>query len=220
MIKTLALIHTSPVLVPVFAQLAGERLPGISVFHMVDESLIKNTIAAGRLTKVTSRRVLSMIESAELAGAGAAMVTCSSIGPAVSAARAFVEIPVLRIDEAMAEAAVVQGRRIGVAATLRTTLEPTVELLESTAGRMNRGIEVVPCLCDGAFDAVISGQPERHDALVKESLERVLPQVDVVVLAQASMARVAAALPPGSKPVLASPRLAMEQARRLLVEAA
>ncbi|MEZ5353802.1 MAG: aspartate/glutamate racemase family protein [Bryobacteraceae bacterium] len=217
MIKTLAFIHTSPVLVPTFTQLSTELLPGLSIFHMVDESLIKNTIAAGKLTKVTTRRVLSLIESAELAGSGAVMVTCSSIGAAVSLSRPFIDIPVLRIDEAMAEAAVAKGGRIGVAATLRTTLDPTLELLQSTARRGEKNIETVPCLCEGAFEAVISGQTERHDLLVTEALKKLRKDVDVVVLAQASMARALGSIPVDGTPVLTSPRLAMESARALLL---
>ena len=195
--RTLAFIHTSPVLVPAFTQLAAELLPGVNVFHMVDESLIKNTIAAGGLTKPTARRVLSLIESAEQAGAGAAMVTCSSIGQAVSESRPFIDIPVFRIDEAMAEAAVANGGRIGVAATLRTTLDPTLELLEATAQRGGKSIETVPCLCEGAFEAVISGQTELHDRMVTEALQQLVKQVDLVVLAQASMARVLGAVDAG-----------------------
>jgi len=47
---------------------------------MVDESLIRNTIAAGQLTKSTVRRMVSMISAAHEGGADAVMVTCSSIG--------------------------------------------------------------------------------------------------------------------------------------------
>jgi Asp/Glu/hydantoin racemase len=219
MIHTLAFIHTTPVVVPTFTQLAGELLPELKCFHMVDESLLKNTIAAGKLTKTTTRRVLGMIESAELAGADAVMVTCSSIGPAVSLSRQFMEIPVLRIDEAMAEAAVSKGKRIGVAATLRTTLEPTLELLEATARRNGKSIETVACLCEGAFEAVSSGQPERHDFLVSEALQKLMKDVNVVVLAQASMARVLTSMPPYDTPVLTSPRLAVESARVQLLGA-
>ena len=220
MSKTLALIHTSPVLVPAFTQLAGELLPGVNTFHMVDESLIKNTIAAGRLTKATAKRVLSLIDSAQQSGADAAMVTCSSIGEAVSLSRPFIDIPVLRIDEAMAEEAVAKGGRIGVAATLRTTLDPTLELLCATARSREKSVETIPCLCEGAFEAVVSGQTELHDRLVTEALEKLMNTVDVVVLAQASMARVLAKLPATETPILTSPRLAMESARRQLFETA
>ncbi|MBS1827909.1 MAG: aspartate/glutamate racemase family protein [Acidobacteria bacterium] len=216
MSKTLAFLHTSPVLVPAFTSLAAELLEGIRTFHMVDESLIKNTIAAGSLTKDTARRVFRHVESAQMAGADAVLVTCSSIGAAVPMARPLIDVPVMRIDEPMAEAAVSQGRKIGVAATLNTTLEPTLELLRQTADRMGRPAEMVACLCEGAFEAVVRGDTEHHDALVRTAIERLVKAVDVVVLAQASMARVVAAMPAQPAPVLSSPRLAMERAREVL----
>jgi Asp/Glu/hydantoin racemase len=206
-----AFVHTSPVLVPVFTQLAEEYLPGVACFHMADESLIKNTIAAGRLTPTTARRVLTLIESAQQAGAGAVLVTCSSIGEAVAASRPFIEIPVFRIDEAMAEAAVERGARIGVAATLRTTLEPTLALLQATAAQRGRKVETIACLCDGAFESMLAGDVARHDALVIDALSRLVQDVDVAVLAQASMARVLPSIHAGQTPVLTSPRLAMER---------
>lgn len=216
MSKTLAFLHTSPVLVPAFTSLAAELLQGIRTFHMVDESLIKNTIAAGSLTKETARRVFRHVESAQMGGADAVLVTCSSIGAAVPMARPLIDVPVMRIDEPMAEAAVTQGRKIGVAATLNTTLEPTLELLRQTADRLGKPAEMVACLCEGAFEAVVRGDTDHHDALVRTAIERLVKTVDVVVLAQASMARVVAAMPAQPVPVLSSPRLAMERAREVL----
>ena len=54
---------------------------------MVDESLIKNTIEAGSMQKITARRLIAMVESAGMAGADAVLVTCSSIGEAVTTAQ-------------------------------------------------------------------------------------------------------------------------------------
>ena len=115
--RKLAFLHTSHVLIPLFTQLAKEHLPGIETFHMTDESLIRNTIAAGRLTPNTIRRVAAMIGLAHDGGADAVMVTCSSIGHATALARSQYDFPVLRIDEALADTAVAAGTRIGVAAT-------------------------------------------------------------------------------------------------------
>ena len=84
--KKLGLIHTSATLVPVFAQLCKEKLPGVEVFNIADDSLVKGIMAAGSLTAQISRRVAGYLESAELAGADYILVTCSSIGPAVEAA--------------------------------------------------------------------------------------------------------------------------------------
>jgi len=187
---------------------------------MVDESLIQNTIRANELTKVTIRRVIDMIGSARDGGADGVVVTCSSIGPAVNLARGLFDFPLVRVDEAMAEEAIRRGRRIGVAATLRTTLEPTVALLRDKAIDAGRAVDVEESLCEGAFAAVLSGDTVTHDRLLSDSLAHLRKSVDVVVLAQASMARVVETLPAGNEhvPILSSPELAVKQARSLLLQ--
>jgi Asp/Glu/hydantoin racemase len=216
--QTLALIHTSPTLTPMFGKLCARFLPETTIFHMVDESLITDTIREGQLRRVTMRRLLALIESAEMAGADAVMVTCSSLGPGVALGQQLFDIPVIRIDEAMAEAAVRMGRRIGVMATLRTTLEPTIALLREKAAEAGIDIEIVDSLCDGAFDAVLAGNTAVHDRILSEALKSEMKGVDVVILAQASMARVVTAMPDGtlSMPVLSSPELAVKSARAIL----
>jgi Asp/Glu/hydantoin racemase len=216
--QTLALIHTSPTLTPMFGKLCARFLPETTIFHMVDESLITDTIREGQLRRVTMRRLLALIESAEMAGADAVMVTCSSLGPGVALGQQLFDIPVIRIDEAMAEAAVRMGRRIGVMATLRTTLEPTIALLREKAAEAGIDIEIVDSLCDGAFDAVLAGDTAVHDRILSEALKSEMKGVDVVILAQASMARVVTAMPDGtlSMPVLSSPELAVKSARAIL----
>jgi Asp/Glu/hydantoin racemase len=125
-------------------------------------------------------------------------------------------VPVLRIDEPMADEAVRLGSRVGVLATLRTTLEPTAELVERRGREAGKQVEVVARVCDGAFEALQAGDRERHDELVREGLRSLAAQVDVVVLAQASMARVAETAPDVAVPVLSSPRLGMQRAAELL----
>lgn len=213
---TVGFVHTVLTLAPTFDALADELLPGAERFHIADESLLGVTRKAGALTPATRRRVLGYVESAAEAGADVVVVTCSSIGPAVDASRDFVPVPVLRIDEPMADEAVRIGSRVGVLATLSTTLEPTAELVE----RRGNGVQVVPRLCEGAFDALRSGDVERHDELVREGLRGLAQEVDVVVLAQASMARVVDALPEEERtvPVLSSPRLGMQRVAELLAQ--
>jgi Asp/Glu/hydantoin racemase len=210
--KTLGLVHTSATLVPVFAQLCKEKLPGVNVFNIADDSLVKGIITAGSLTPTIARRVAAYLESAELAGADYIMVTCSSIGPAVEAAAKLIGVPVLRVDQPMADKAATTGKRIGVIATLRTTLEPTADLISRRAALAGKQIELTSRLCEGAFEALMSGQPAVHDAKVAAALKELSQQVDVIVLAQASMARVVDTLAPEDKrvPILASPAIAVD----------
>ncbi|MGZ4352795.1 MAG: aspartate/glutamate racemase family protein [Gaiellaceae bacterium] len=217
---TLAFVHTVLSLPPTFAALAEELVPDAEVFHVVDESLLNVTRTTGSLTPVTRRRVLGHVESAAEAGADLVVVTCSSIGPAVDASAGFVPVPVLRIDEPMADEAVRLGTRVGVLATLATTLEPTAELVEQRGRAAGKPVEVVSRLCEGAFEALQAGDRDRHDALVRAGLAELSEGVDVVVLAQASMARVTDALSEDERtvPVLSSPRLGMLRVAELLAQ--
>lgn len=218
MTRTLALLHTSSVLVPVFTDLANQFLPDDRVFHMVDESLIKNTIAAGRLEKVTIRRLIKAVESAGLAGADVVMVTCSSMGPGIDIAQQIFDFPVLRVDLPMAEEAVKIGRRIGVFATLATTLAPTSDLIRQAAESQKKDSQIEMCLCEGAFEALIAGDSGKHDQLVTDKLLDLLKRVDVVALAQASTARIVQQIPDEKKcvPILSSPKLGMQRAAQVL----
>jgi Asp/Glu/hydantoin racemase len=219
---TLAFLHTVLTLAPTFSQLAQELSPGTEVFHIADESLLTVTRRAGSLTPVTKRRVLGHVMSAVDAAADLVLVTCSSIGPAVDLVHELVPVPVLRVDEPMVDEAVRLGRSIGVLATLSSTLEPTAELVDRRGRAAGKPVRVVARLCDGAFDALAAGDRDSHDELVRDGLRQLCGDVDVVVLAQASMARVAEALPDQERtvPVLSSPRLAMIRVADLLARQA
>ena len=210
--KTLGLIHTSATLVPVFAALCKAKLPGVDVFNIADDSLIKDVIRRGELTPLTAQRVAGHVASAEAAGADYILVTCSSIGRAIEAAAAKAGVPVLRVDQPMADLAVQTGKRVGVVATLPTTLEPTADLISRRAQKAGKQIEITSRLCEGAFEALMSGDAATHDAKVAAALKELSKQVDVIVLAQASMARVVDTLAAEDKrvPILASPGLAVD----------
>jgi Asp/Glu/hydantoin racemase len=219
--RRVVLVHTVAALVPVFQELA-KGLPGdVKTSNIVDESLLEDAITTGGLTHSVNRRVVDHILSAADSGAVAVLATCSSIGPAVEIASQLVEVPVLRIDEPMASAAVESGKRIGVLATASSTLNPTVDLLRRYAQRLKKDVEVVPVLKDGAFAAMRSGDGARHDQIIGEALIELGMDVDAIVLAQASMARVVATLEPGalSVPVFSSPSSGMARLASVLAEA-
>lgn len=215
--RTLALIHTSATLVPVFQQLCKAHLPDVATFNIVDDSLVRAIGAKGALTPDIARRVEAYITSAEAGGADHILVTCSSIGPAVEASAPFCSVPVLRVDQPMADLAVRSGRRIGVIATLRTTLEPTADLVRRRAALAGSESVLVSRLCEGAFEALMAGDAATHDRLVGAALRELSGEVDVILLAQASMARVVDTLAPEDRriPILASPPLAIEHLAKL-----
>jgi Asp/Glu/hydantoin racemase len=212
---SIALLHTSPSMIPVFKALTDELLgTSATTFNMVDESLLRDIIRDKGLSPGTADRLVGHVRAGEQAGADIVLVSCSSMGRAVERSRDGAHAIVMRVDEPMADKAIATGSRIGVIATLPSTLKPTVDLLRERA--------VTESLVDGAFEAVISGDGAKHDELVKAALVKLVKDVDVVVLAQASMARVVDALSPAEKPVpiLSSPRLAVERLKELVAQRA
>ncbi len=213
--RRLGIVHTVSRLAPTFAELAEELLPAVETIVIADELLLKRTIRDGAVDDVTRDRLRGHVKALSDYGVDAVLVTCSSVGGVVDEIAPGADVPVLRVDRAMAEQAVTLGSSVGVLATLPTTLAPTTELVKAAAREAGRAVTVVPRLCDGAFAALARGDDRRHDAIIAEELDRLAAEVDVVVLAQASMARIAGAWSTGDTRVLSSPRLAMERLAEL-----
>jgi len=205
--KTLGLIHTSATLIPVFQELCKQYLPGVATFNIVDDSLVRNIRERGEVTPEIYKRVADYVASAEDSGADYILVTCSSIGAPIEAAAANAGVPVLRVDQPMADLAVQTGKRIGVIATLPTTLEPTSDLVKRRAALAGKEIELKSVVVEGAFEALMGGDAAKHDQLVGDALRSLSKDVDVILLAQASMARVVDTLGEADKtvPIVASP---------------
>jgi Asp/Glu/hydantoin racemase len=221
-VKSLALIHTVAGLIPTFDELIRKHLPEWQPFNIVDESLLRNTIRDGHLTAATARRVAAYIWSAADAGADAILVTCSSIGAAVDAAQPLCAVPLVRVDEGMVEEAIRLGNRIGVVATLSTTLDPTRDLLARHAMAAGRVIAVEARICAGAFAALSRGDRAEHDNIVRTEIAALAADVDVIVLAQASMARALTGpdAPRIAIPMLSSPELGVRTLRERVVASA
>lgn len=215
----IAVIHTSPATVDVFAPLLRERLPGRPIVNLLDDSILPELRDnGGDVSAIGSRwRIYAAIAK----GRGAALIlnACSSIGELSALVSAELGIPIVRVDAAMARAAVARGSRIAAAATLRSTLRPTCELLRRTAAEAGAEVAVEPVLVEGAFEALASGDRTLHDDLLATALARAAAACDVVVLAQASMARVLPRLAAADRELfLVSPPFAVEEVAARLGE--
>ncbi|MCE1195002.1 aspartate/glutamate racemase family protein [bacterium] len=215
--RTIAAIYTGVALVKPLSDQLKEALPGFRIMNILDDSLIAEIIAEGRLTPAVRRRLYSYYDAAASAGAELILNTCSSIGDAVYAAREFIPVPIVRIDEAMARRAVAEASRIAVLATLSTTLDPTISLVKRCAAEAGKTVTAISAVAEGAFPAITAGDAATHDRLVAETAKKVAEDCDVILLAQGSMARMEAPLRElTGKTVYSSPRLAIETLKKML----
>jgi hypothetical protein len=91
------------------------------------------------------------------------------------------------------------------------------ESLARASKRQGKPIEIEEVLRQDAWEALGAGQGERHDAILAEEAARLAPKVDLIILAQASMARALPRLPGDlGVPVLTSPSLAVEKVKEVL----
>ena len=208
-------VHTVQPLIGVFNRLAAEIIPGVDIKHILDEPLLEAVqqqrgLDAGNIDRLRTHATL-----AESIGADAVLVTCSTISPLVEPLRHQFSIPLFAIDEVMADHAIRSGPRIGVLATNPTTSEPTRKMLLDKAQKAGIQIELKMVVVPNALKAVLSGDGATHDRLLTAAIADIYPDVDLIVLAQASMARVLDVLSPEllTKPVYSSPHLALEKLR-------
>jgi Asp/Glu/hydantoin racemase len=211
MIRRVAFIHTVAALVERFRPRFQSELPGTDCVHMLDESVLQDLMRAGPSASIT-RRVAGLAMLAADAGADLIVFTCSSTSPAIDAARRLVDVPILKIDDPLYELAAQEPGRVGLVCTTSSTVEPSRALLAEHAVRSGQAIGIRSTLCGAAFEALLAGRRDEHDRLVVEAAAAIAPEVDRIVLAQASLAHLAGSLEERLKmPVMASPELMVRE---------
>ena len=197
--------------------LAAELLPGTGLINFMDDSILPELVVnGGRLSEV-EERWLSYVRFAHQAEANLVLSACSSVGELVEKAGRLVPIPVLRIDEAMCDEAVRRACTIGVAATLPITLDPTLRLIQRKAGAAGKPVKIRSALASSAYQKLMAGDKAGHDAELLAVLQELAGEVELIVLAQASMAQVLPGLSPADQArFLSNPRSGMERVKQVM----
>ena len=215
--KKVALIHTGFALVEVLTKLFKKIIPNVELIHILDDSLLREVLANGKVTKPVIRRMISYYRAAEQYRVDLIFNVCSSVGEVADIARQIIDTPVVKIDEKMAEDAVARSTNIGVAATLKTALDPTCRLLKKKAEAIGKEINIKKTLCPGAFEKLMSGNPKKHDQIVLRGVKELAEDVEVIVFAQGSMARLKENLDKDlSNKVLTSLESGVKEARKVI----
>lgn len=215
--KKVVIIHTSFISVETLNALFAEIVPEAKVHNLVDDTLLPEIMANGGVTDRIIKRYCAYAVQAESTGADLIFNQCSSIGPAADVAAKMLGIPLLKVDQAMAEQAVDAGPRISVVATIGTTLKPSVALIENVAREKNKRVQVRSVLLPDAYEALfLRKDAQTHNRIIIEKIREIEKQSDVIVLAQGSMVTLLDELKDVSVPLLTSPRSGVTRARQVL----
>lgn len=192
----------------IYADVLGE----CELVEIVDPTLIADLVAEGHITEALNQRAMTCFERAAQENPDLILCACSSIGSQAEEANGKYPMPVLRIDQAMAEKAVTLGKRIAVVASFETTLGPTSDLILRCGEKAKVELEITPVVLKDYMPLVKSGQAAEALDLLKGKITELGGNHDVIVLAQASFGgQLDQVQPLVSIPVLASPILCAEQ---------
>lgn len=208
----IACIHTSNVSYYELKDLFTKTAPEVELFNIVDDSLLEEVKTVGHITPAIVSRMCSYFKIAESLGADLIFNQCSSVGEASDIAAKCVNIPVVKVDEAMAEKAVEIGTRIAVIATVASTVAPSSNLVRTKAKLAGKEVVVDEVLVDGALDILMKEKDvEKHNRLVLNAIDQASNDHDVIVLAQGSMTALLPYLKETKVPVLTSPAMGVKK---------
>ncbi|MDR1659227.1 MAG: aspartate/glutamate racemase family protein [Desulfovibrio sp.] len=215
--KRLVLLHSVGFIADLFKPLLVERVPELECIHIVDEGILCETAKAGGLTPCIVRRIAVQALLASDLRPDMILFTCSATSPAVDFVRGMVSMPVMKIDDPLADAALREGNSIAFIGTTKGSLGPGVDLIRTRAISAGKNASVTPVLLESAFAARTAGNIEEHDRIVGGKAREMAVGHDVVVLGQASMSHLADPLRRAiGKPVLGSVSLCLEELKKLL----
>lgn len=212
----IALIHATPVAIePIRA--AFKRLwPAARTTNLLEDSLSADLAQEGRLTEKMTERFVTLARYARNCGADAILFTCSAFGPAIEAARASLDVPVLRPNEAMLDEALAAGTHIGLLATFEPSLPSLKAELDQLARAKGVKLRIKTRTLPTALAALHEGQPQEHDRLIAAAAAE-MEDCEALILGQFSMASAAECIPsrPG-RVVLTSPASAVMRLKQAL----
>jgi glutamate racemase len=220
--KTLGIIHASSLTIKAMQPFVDRYLQGIEIMHLCDDTIQRDNIRAGVgvIPKVNYFKFAQYAHNLEEAGVDMILLACSTFNYAAELGRPLVNVPIAQIDRPMMEAAVQQGRRVGMLATLSTTVPSSERLLRIVAAEQKREIEVTTVLRPEAFAAVQKGDVETHNRILLEEIDKLSGSVDSIVMAQLSMSALAPVLGKTRVPVYNSGDTGFARVREMLLPAA
>ena len=137
MSKKITIIHTTlataSTIPSMIRQMYGEAF---EIVNVMDDSLLNEIKAKGKMSKEIIERFLQYVIIAKNNGSDGVLLACSSIGERADISRKVLNIPLLKIDEPMADLAVEKGKEFSFLEQLKVHLSRLQNLLKARKNQM------------------------------------------------------------------------------------
>jgi len=211
--KKLTILHTTLATTTTIPAMIRELYPDeFDIVNVLDDSLLNDIKCSGRMSASVIERFIQYACIAKNNGSDALLLACSSLGKAADIARELLDIPLYKIDEPMADQAVNSGNNILVLGTVKSTLEPTSDLIRSKRKSQEQSITCI--LIPDVFE-LYEIDREQHDQRIAGVIQEHLNTYDVIVLAQASMANAIQYITQGREKIVTSLPLGLQQLKEI-----
>jgi aspartate/glutamate racemase len=216
--KTLGMIHAAVFTSQTVQPYITDIIPDVQVMHIGDDTLQRDNLKAevGTIPKVNFFKFVTYAHFLEEAGVDLIMLACSTFNKSVELARPMINVPLLQIDRPMMDLAVQTGKKIGLLATLPSTVPSSERLLRLAAVEAGKQIEIETVLSTEAFKILRSGNVEKHNEILLEEIDKLSKKVDCICMAQVSMSVLESKLINPRVPVYNSGRTGFMKAREIL----
>ena len=211
--KKLTILHTTLATTTTIPAMIRELYPDeFDIVNVLDDSLLNDIKCSGRMSASVIERFIQYACIAKNNGSDALLLACSSLGKAADIARELLDIPLYKIDEPMADQAVESGNNILVLGTVKSTLEPTSDLIRSKRKSQEQSVTCI--LIPDVFE-LYEIDRDRHDQKIAEVIQEHWNTYDVIVLAQASMANAIQYITQGREKIVTSLPLGLKQLQEI-----
>ncbi len=216
MSQRIALIHATPLAMQPVMDTFRDNWGEVETVNLLDDALSRDRARAGTLNAAMKQRIAALAAYAISMDVAGILFTCAAFGDAIEAVACQASIPVLKPNEAMFEAALRLGQRLGLIATFAQAIPSLEQELLAMAAAQGKPVEFHAVLAPGAMEALAAGNAAAHHRLIAEAAAR-LAHCDVVMLAQFSMTPARPAVQHVlSCPVLSSPDSAVDKLKAIL----
>jgi aspartate/glutamate racemase len=215
--RKLGIIHAALITTRAVQKFIDEIIPEVEIVHWVDDTIQNTNFACepGTVPKKNNAKFVQAALSQQEYGVDLILLACSTFNRAAEFARPMIDTPILQIDRTMMDLAVRDGDRIGLLATVPTTVPASERLLRQAAADAGRTISIETRLCGEAFRVLKAGDPEKHNDMLLAEIESLSGGVDAIVMAQISMSALEPRLTRTKVPVYNSGRTTFRKIREI-----
>jgi Asp/Glu/hydantoin racemase len=212
----IVLLHATPVAMQPVQHAFAERWPEAEIVNLLDDGLSTDRAREADLTDGMIERFVRLGRYGYDMGAAGILITCSAFGPAIDRLAEALPVPVLKPNEAMFQAAIAQGSRIGMLATFAPAVSTMTDEFDAYVAQSGSSATLTTIVVDNAMDRLRQGDAETHNRLIAARAAE-LSHCDAIMLAHFSTSRAASVVRDVvDVPVLSAPQAAVDRMRQMV----